>query len=61
MCGCYSIFQIANADEIEERFGASVPGGIEPRYNVAPGQQLPVITNNEPDAVSQLQWGLVPH
>lgn len=61
MCGRYSIFQIANPDEIEERFGASVPENVEPRYNAAPGQQLPVITNDEPDAVSQLQWGLVPH
>lgn len=61
MCGRYSIFQIANTDEIEDRFGASVPEGIEPRYNAAPGQQLPVITNDEPDTVSQLQWGLVPH
>ena len=61
MCGRYSIFQIANTDEIEERFGATLPEKVEPRYNAAPGQQLPVIANDDPDAVNQLQWGLVPH
>jgi hypothetical protein len=61
MCGRYSIFQIANTGEIEERFGATLPEEIEPRYDAAPGQQLPVITNDDTDAVSQLQWGLVPH
>jgi len=61
MCGRYSIFQIANTDEVEERFDVTLPESVEPRYNAAPGQQLPVITNDEPDAVSQLQWGLIPH
>ena len=61
MCGRYSIFQIAHTDEIEERFDATLPESVEPRCNAAPGQQLPVITNDEPDAVSQLQWGLIPH
>lgn len=61
MCGRYTIFQIANTDTIEDRFGVTISEDIEPRYNAAPGQHLPVVTNETPETVSQLKWGLVPH
>lgn len=60
MCGRYSF-----SAKSTERF-ASILGvgfsGLEPRYNIAPGQQNPVIYR--PDRRPLLRsftWGLVPH
>lgn len=58
MCGRYSLF--ASQTDLESRFGASFGDDFEPRYNAAPGQTLPVITDEEPDEVRRLEWGLVP-
>lgn len=33
---------------------------ITPRYNIAPGQQAPVIVNDGRIAIRLMQWGLVP-
>lgn len=46
MCGRYTIFQITDSDEIKDRFGATPWRDLPPRYNAAPGQNLPVITQN---------------
>ena len=58
MCGRYTI--IAKAKEIEKRFHVEVPESYSARYNAAPTQILPVITNENPEGVSFFQWGLVP-
>lgn len=58
MCGRYTI--IAKAEEIEKRFNVEVPEAYIPRYNAAPTQILPVITNERPEGVSLFQWGLIP-
>ncbi len=58
MCGRYTI--IAKAEEIEKRFNVEVPGDYTPRYNAAPTQILPVITNQRPEGLSFFRWGLVP-
>jgi putative SOS response-associated peptidase YedK len=58
MCGRYTIF--TPPDDVEERFGATFAQSPEPRYNAAPGQHLPVITNDAPDTIDHLQWGLIP-
>ena len=58
MCGRYTLF--ADQETLEDRFGADFEEPFEPRYNMAPGQQLPVITNDEPDTIQRLEWGLVP-
>lgn len=60
MCGRYTIFQITDSDEIEDRFGATPQRDLPPRYNAAPGQNLPVITNERRKTVDELRWGLVP-
>ena len=57
MCGRYSLF--TPADELAERFGADFDG-VEPTYNAAPGQELPVIRDETPETVDHLAWGLVP-
>jgi len=58
MCGRYTI--IATAKEIERRFEVEVPASYAPRFNAAPTQALPVITNNSPGGLSFFRWGLVP-
>lgn len=62
MCGRNSQFleQANLKDRIDAR--PSTDGGVDyrPRFNIAPGNQLEVITNEEPDQIDQLRWGLVP-
>lgn len=58
MCGRYSLF--APPTDLEDRFGATFERRPEPRYNAAPGQTLPVITNDAPGTIDHFRWGLVP-
>lgn len=58
MCGRYSLF--APQDVIEGRFEATFAGGFQPRYNIAPGQSVPVITSEDPETIEQKEWGLLP-
>lgn len=60
MCGRYTLtrpirdiathFEVAS-EEIE---------ALEPRYNIAPGQDLPVVTRHSPNRLEVMKWGLVP-
>ena len=60
MCGRYTLF--LEQRDLEERFDARFPeeASFAPRYNMAPGQELPVITSDDPDTFRRLEWGLVP-
>jgi putative SOS response-associated peptidase YedK len=58
MCGRYSLF--TPREELEERFDATFEARPEPRYNCAPGQRLPVVTDDDPGTFRSLKWGLVP-
>ncbi|WP_135824876.1 SOS response-associated peptidase [Halorussus ruber] len=58
MCGRTSLF--APPEEVAERFDAEPSRTLEPRYNVSPGQEHPVIRNDALDAVQFPTWGLVP-
>ncbi|SER12026.1 SOS response-associated peptidase [Natrinema salaciae] len=66
MCGRYTL--VVEQDDLESRFdarfrdesGAESDGAFTPRYNMAPGQELPVITNEDPETFRRLEWGLVP-
>lgn len=57
MCGRYTLF--TPADELAERFGTETPD-LDPRYNCAPGQELPVVTGAAPNRLRRQQWGLIP-
>ncbi|OYR43116.1 MULTISPECIES: SOS response-associated peptidase [unclassified Halorubrum] len=57
MCGRYTLFTAAA--DLEARFGADF-GGVEPSYNCAPGQELPVIADEDPTAATRMEWGLTP-
>jgi putative SOS response-associated peptidase YedK len=35
--------------------------GLVARYNIAPGQMVPVVTAHSPNRVRLMRWGLVPH
>jgi putative SOS response-associated peptidase YedK len=61
MCGRTSLF--IPLEDLEDRFDARVvaDGGYQPRFNIAPGDPLEVITNAAPDAIDRYTWGLVPH
>lgn len=45
---------------IEERFGATPVREMVPRYNIAPGDDLPAIENVAPDEIRFPRWRLVP-
>lgn len=57
MCGRYTLF--TPAADLEARFGADF-GGVEPSYNCTPGQELPVIADEDPTAATRMEWGLTP-
>jgi len=57
MCGRYTLF--APTADLEARFGADF-AGVEPRYNCSPGQELPVIADEDPSAATKMEWGLTP-
>jgi putative SOS response-associated peptidase YedK len=58
MCGRYSLF--TPPSELESRFDATFDFDFEPRYNAAPSQQLPVITDEASESFQRLEWGLLP-
>jgi putative SOS response-associated peptidase YedK len=58
MCGRYTLF--TPQARLEERFDATFSRPVEPRYNCAPGQELPVITGDSPETFSFKRWGLIP-
>lgn len=61
MCGRYTVI-IPSKQELKHRFGVrDVPGKLASRYNAAPSQELPVITNEAPDRILLFRWGLIPH
>lgn len=61
MCGRF--VRKANEEEIAEEFEVE-PGDfqfkLEPRYNIAPGQQAAVVLFDGKRKVEGLQWGLIP-
>lgn len=57
MCGRYSLF--VPPAELADRFEVDV-SAYEPRYNAAPGQSLPVVTDEDSATLRSLEWGFVP-
>ena len=59
MCGRYTL--TADPEVIQLAFTLdSVEGYDMPRYNIAPSQQVAVITDREPKKLTFMRWGLVP-
>jgi putative SOS response-associated peptidase YedK len=59
MCGRFT-FQ--PTEEFYERFQiVNRLDGLVARYNIAPGQMVPVIIANSPRQIVLMRWGLIPH
>lgn len=58
MCGRNSLF--ATPSVLEERFGATVPQSYRPQYNIAPGDEMYVLTNDSPETITAGTWGFAP-
>lgn len=58
MCGRFSFSPLAKI--IEDRFDVKVDNNYKPRYNIAPSQQVAVISNANPGQLSYYRWGLIP-
>jgi putative SOS response-associated peptidase YedK len=60
MCGRYTL--ATQLDLLADRFGID-PGPVSHtlRYNVAPGQTVPVVISDSGRNLSMMRWGLVPH
>ncbi|MEF8857310.1 MAG: SOS response-associated peptidase [Halolamina sp.] len=46
---------------LSQRFGVDVPDTLQPRYNIAPGEELLTVRNTAEAETTSLTWGLVPH
>src|SRR5260370_11538307 len=58
MCGRYSTPDPA---DIPIRYkSARIGYDLKPRYNAAPGQDLPVVVNDGEVHIEMMRWGLVP-
>jgi putative SOS response-associated peptidase YedK len=58
MCGRYSLF--VPPEQLEDQFDLDDVSPYEPRYNAAPSQSLPVVTDDQPRTLRRLEWGLIP-
>ena len=61
MCGRFALAR--SPDEISQVFGLAECAPFTPRYNIAPGTEIPVIRRSpqEVRVLHLLRWGLVPH
>jgi putative SOS response-associated peptidase YedK len=58
MCGRYVL--IAEPQQVQREFDLSSTPTLAPRYNIAPTQPVAIITNEKPDELTIVKWGLVP-
>jgi putative SOS response-associated peptidase YedK len=61
VCGRFTV--AVSAELLLDEFGVDPPENFEPRYNVAPQQDVPVIGRNAEgeDRFAMVRWGLVPN
>ncbi len=64
MCGRYTMF--LKPEDLKKRFRASVSDEVvqkiaKPRYNLAPTEDVPIITNTSGERIAEMvRWGLIP-
>ena len=58
MCGRYSIGN--DIQQIGQELNVTLPPAFTPRYNAAPSQALPVVSNAQRQHVSLYTWGIIP-
>jgi putative SOS response-associated peptidase YedK len=58
---CKRLSAAISRKQIKETFGnLKLPEDILKNYNISPGMQVYTITNETPQIVKQMQWGLIP-
>lgn len=58
MCGRFVL--VADPNLVQQTFNLDSTPEMMPRYNIAPTQAVPVITNEHPRQISMYRWGLIP-
>ena len=59
MCGRFAL--LTNAEALIERFGVEeIIKKPEPRYNIAPTQDVAVVVQRDTRQLTQMRWGLIP-
>lgn len=59
MCGRFTL--TLTLEDLRRAFPEfDVPVNWEPRYNIAPTQEVPIVPNKGPRQVTQVRWGLIP-
>ncbi len=58
MCSRYTVGQ--DPKKVAERFGVSPAPGLQPRFNLAPSQEAPVLFLAPEKRMAMLKWGLLP-
>ena len=59
MCGRFTL--ISSVSDLQLRFGFAMdPAEVEPRYNIAPTQQVLTVVNEGERLGEMMRWGLVP-
>lgn len=59
MCGRFTL--TIDPYHLQEAFPwAVIPNDLQPRYNIAPSQPVPVIPNTGDNKVTMYKWGLIP-
>jgi putative SOS response-associated peptidase YedK len=58
MCGRFTL--VTPFTVVTERFHASTPRNLHPRYNIAPGQDVLCVIRNGENHIEPLRWGLIP-
>lgn len=59
MCGRFSL--AISKERISKKYQVDTPSEVFSNYNISPTQSAYVITNDNPEALARLQWGLIPH
>ena len=59
MCGRLTL--VSPFVAVTERFHAAVPLDLQPRYNIAPGQEVLCVIRDGENRIETLRWGLIPH
>lgn len=58
MCGRYVLS--TDAETVQQEFNLAELPTLASRFNIAPSQPVPVITNESPSELTIVQWGLIP-
>ena len=59
MCTRFSF--LASKKEIEDKFDLEIKYNLRNSYNIAPTHHANIITNDTPDRLQYLTWGLIPY